>query len=554
MTQVRIGEKRTKTARLLKSDDEAGTAKFIFAREGELDKDGDMFAPGSIRPEAEKIAMVSWQHSRNSLPVAAGTMSRDGNDVVADVLFLDTQAAQDTRAYLKAMGDSAQFSFGFRVHDYGFDDNVPGIIWKDVSVYELSPVFVGAGDTELIEVKEKAMPEDTKTVVEKNGMTEDERARLERLEKAEQDRIEAETAAQQKAERDAEIEKAVEEALAKARAENKNPARPVQVVWEDPSKELAKALFDTGEIQTALKEGRNTSHLVKGVGEMVKAVVTDAGSIQNAMPVAARQRMPTVLDASYIMPWPTEHYRNAVVERTRPAPLARGTGTLAGDSDVRLINRPLETIGSLQPLDKLTATSYPEVVARYAEVMFQDVRVQLDSQIIGGNGTSPNLTGLVNEITATAITQDGGSDRPILSDDAQGLYKQIADIRSTGMGDDANYIVASSTDMQKIYKTLTAQRSPFEGTQGAPYGAPMGAVVLLNSGLPANTIFVATLGTFQHHVVLVRDSVLVEIDFSNRFHQDQVVLKATVYAAAVVHNTGAFRRLTATNNFEAETA
>ena len=140
-----------------------GSAKWSIAIEGVLDKDGDRFDPYSIEMEREKGTLVSFQH--NYQPAGVWELSRSGNTVYANVQFLDTQAGQDTRKYVKAMGDSCQFSFRARMSEYGFADDVPGIIFKKVKAFETSPVFIGAGETNLVTVKSlnnegKGMDED----------------------------------------------------------------------------------------------------------------------------------------------------------------------------------------------------------------------------------------------------------------------------------------------------------------------------------------------------------------------------------------------------------
>ena len=154
-----------------KDDEEGpGTAKWSFAAEGEIDKHGDYFAAGAIDMERAKGTVASFNH--NDVPAGVWTMSREGNILYANVDFLDTQAGQDCRKYVKAMGPDAQFSFKAKVIEREFSRDIPGILYKSVRAYETSPVFIGAGNnTRLVTVKslenkESDMDENEKVTTE----------------------------------------------------------------------------------------------------------------------------------------------------------------------------------------------------------------------------------------------------------------------------------------------------------------------------------------------------------------------------------------------------
>ena len=92
---------------------------------------------------------------------------------------MDTEAGKEAYKLAKAMGDLQEWSFGFRINDYevkgymeeGMEDEIEARYLKDLTVYEVSPVLVGANrETYTLAIKsgedavyadsEKAAPKD----------------------------------------------------------------------------------------------------------------------------------------------------------------------------------------------------------------------------------------------------------------------------------------------------------------------------------------------------------------------------------------------------------
>ena len=86
-------------------------------------------------------------------------------------------------------------------------------------------------------------------------------------------------------------------------------------------------------------------------------------------------------------------------------------------------------------------------------------------------------------------------------------------------------------------------------TQELPYGAPMGAGIVLSPNLPNNTLIVASVGNPRFHVLPIMGSVMVETDRSFAFDRDETNVRATIYCQSVVQNKMAFAVFTGTNNF-----
>jgi len=82
------------------------------------------------------------------MPVGMGTIHVEGNEaILKGRFFLDTTAGRDTFAVVKALGEAQEWSYGFSVLECEKDtmDGKPIRVLKDLDVFEVSPVFVGAG-------------------------------------------------------------------------------------------------------------------------------------------------------------------------------------------------------------------------------------------------------------------------------------------------------------------------------------------------------------------------------------------------------------------------
>src|SRR5690606_16991362 len=83
-----------------------------------------------------------------AMPVGMGTIHVEGNEaILKGRFFLDTTAGRDTFAVVKALGEAQEWSYGFSVLESEKDtkDGKPIRVLKDLDVFEVSPVFVGAG-------------------------------------------------------------------------------------------------------------------------------------------------------------------------------------------------------------------------------------------------------------------------------------------------------------------------------------------------------------------------------------------------------------------------
>lgn len=141
-----------------------GQVEAVFATLGVKDKDGDVTNPGAFTNGAECIISAyghkSWE---GALPVGMGTIREVGNKAVCEMqFFMDTTHGRDHFNTVKALGDKGEWSYGFKV-----EDSEPGElegksvrVLKKMHVFEVSPVFRGAGEGTMTTSAKAAAPDD----------------------------------------------------------------------------------------------------------------------------------------------------------------------------------------------------------------------------------------------------------------------------------------------------------------------------------------------------------------------------------------------------------
>lgn len=132
--------------RYLKSLEETGDFSCVFATLQVVDGDGDVTLPGAFGRQNVRIS--AWGHKWGDLPVGKGVIYELGNEAICDGrFFLDTAGGRETYRTVKNLGDLQQWSYGFDVlksRPGSFEGRQVRFLEK-VKVYEVSPVFLGAG-------------------------------------------------------------------------------------------------------------------------------------------------------------------------------------------------------------------------------------------------------------------------------------------------------------------------------------------------------------------------------------------------------------------------
>jgi HK97 family phage prohead protease len=133
-----------------KAEDE-GKVSAVFSVFNTLDSDGDVVVQDAIKSgfKSGSVPMV-WAHKWD-MPIGKGQIKQDsGKATFEGEFFMDTESGKEAYNLVKAMGDLQQWSFGYKVNDSergkfkSGDKDVDARYLKDLSVYEVSPVLVGA--------------------------------------------------------------------------------------------------------------------------------------------------------------------------------------------------------------------------------------------------------------------------------------------------------------------------------------------------------------------------------------------------------------------------
>ena len=138
-----------------------GKVSAVFSVFNTLDSDGDVVIPEAIKSgfKSGSVPMV-WAHKWD-MPIGKGSIEQDGEKATfKGEFFMDTESGKEAYNLVKAMGDLQQWSFGYRVNDSERgtfkqgEKELDARYLKDLSVYEVSPVLVGANqDTYTMAIK-----------------------------------------------------------------------------------------------------------------------------------------------------------------------------------------------------------------------------------------------------------------------------------------------------------------------------------------------------------------------------------------------------------------
>jgi HK97 family phage major capsid protein len=206
-------------------------------------------------------------------------------------------------------------------------------------------------------------------------------------------------------------------------------------------------------------------------------------------------------------------------------------------------------------------------VAKVTDEMFQDAeqfqaylsqrmifgvkRVE-EAQLLNGNGTSPNLQGILNRsgLASTVVTSAGLTALKAM----EGIYNQITALRSTSFIE-PDAIVINPTDWQTIRLGKDAQNQyyaggPFTGAYGNPGPSNVdqlwGLKAVITTAIAEGTVLV---GGFQECAqVFRRQGVTLEMTNSNvdDFVNNLITLRAEERLALAVYRPAGFGKVTLT--------
>lgn len=132
-------------------NEERGEVRAVIATLNVKDKEGDLILPGAFGTQDVLVSAYNHATWGGALPVGRGRVYEQGNEAIADLkFFMDDEAGRRHFRLIKNVGSAQEFSFGFDVTDKAEPNDAQrqmGIVRviKRFKVYEVSPVFLGAG-------------------------------------------------------------------------------------------------------------------------------------------------------------------------------------------------------------------------------------------------------------------------------------------------------------------------------------------------------------------------------------------------------------------------
>lgn len=139
-----------------KDDKDQGIVEAYVSIFNNIDLDGDIIKMGAFKESLKaKLPKGVWMHDWN-IPIAKTLKAEEHEKglFIQAQFNLETQRGKEAYSDIK-FGIIDEFSIGFRVLDFEWDEADNRVI-KKVKLYEWSPVLAGANpDTELLDVKNK---------------------------------------------------------------------------------------------------------------------------------------------------------------------------------------------------------------------------------------------------------------------------------------------------------------------------------------------------------------------------------------------------------------
>ncbi|MGH6654812.1 MAG: phage major capsid protein [Actinocrinis sp.] len=186
------------------------------------------------------------------------------------------------------------------------------------------------------------------------------------------------------------------------------------------------------------------------------------------------------------------------------------------------------------------------------------VRQREQYQLLNANGTSPNMSGLITQATATTVPVAGGNGFPLSDNQMDAIYRQITNIRMTAFME-PDGVVMDPVSWQDITLAKTAlgqyyANGPFmsQGAYPTLWGLPTVQTTAMNgqasNGLPNSaSAQQALVGCFQQCAQIFRRGGLT-VEASNShgtlFLQGTVMLRGEQREVLIVYRPAAFGLVT----------
>lgn len=225
-----------------------------------------------------------------------------------------------------------------------------------------------------------------------------------------------------------------------------------------------------------------------------------------------------------------------------PASTAELAAIPQKDYTFQAYTQPVQKIAVINKHSNELLKYGPELVAVLKTMLAEDLNIVVDGQLLSGNGTAPNLQGVLGvaeTLDATAV----GTQRVADANLFDVIRIAVTKIMVAGKGKYVpTHVILNPTNSEELDLTKNADGDYIMPAFYAPNGMLVkGARVIENTGITAGTFLI---GDFRH--LHVRPNGGTEIEISNSdsddFQKDLIAIKMRRHLAAYVRNndSGAF--------------
>ncbi|MEJ6011431.1 phage major capsid protein [Novosphingobium aquae] len=302
-------------------------------------------------------------------------------------------------------------------------------------------------------------------------------------------------------------------------------------------KDASALLRSKGSVGFTFKSESELDYLAKGTDrtDLTGVVIEPDKDVEISRPAL---RNTFVEQIANVVPTTSDSvkYTEVLTTTGAPATTAEAAAIPEVDRTFGIVSVPLQKIAGISKHSNELLKYGAELVAVLKDMLAVDLNLIVDGQLLSGNGTAPNLQGVlgVAEVLDSAAIGAQVVPNANLFDVLRIAMTKIA---TAGKGKYvANYIVLNPTDAEELDLTKNANGDYIMPSFVAAGGQTIkGARVIENTGITAGSFLI---GDFRY--LNVRPNGGVEVDFSNSdgtdFAKGIVAIRMQRYLAAYVKN------------------
>ena len=267
----------------------------------------------------------------------------------------------------------------------------------------------------------------------------------------------------------------------------------------------------------------------------------DAQRLPGAVPFATRPiRVPDVI--------PQETTESPSIEFFRQTASAHTAATTVSESDTKpeatiqytLVTKILQVIAVWIPITKQALDDQAQLRSLIEADLRNAVMNEEEDQILSGNGTSPNITGFLNETGVQG--QARGSDNNV-----DAVYKAFTLVRWTGFAE-PSAVIMHPDNWQTIRLMKDTQNNYIWGPPSLPGPETLwGKRVVITNAITANT---ALTGDFTNYSQIWR-KMGIQIDIADQhstfFIENKLAMRAEERMTLLIKRPAAFAKVTSLN-------